>query len=345
MHHYFKRIHIFAERGVISRHAQLNMKASKLTLKQLRSDLGIDAPFIKGEDKPVRRCWHFCTDGKSIDFIFTSDEDFRCGMNRIYFVVRRYKVVIIAFVLMGTHIHFILWGEYDECLAFVREYLRRTSLYIKNSHGEKRKLEDIPISCQSITDDFYLKTVICYVIKNPPVGGLPYNAYDYPWSSGALYFRRSEYWTTPEWINKNLMITPEIGTEEQRKLFHTKEKLPKGVKVFNGNLIFPGEYVVYEIVEELFHTCRSFNYFMCQNKEIDIESRQGIISGLSMPLQELRQHRDELCREIFNVYNQRSLDMAARLKLAKALRSRYACSINQICRVCGLVYDEAKSLI
>ena len=41
----------------------------------------------------------------------------------------------------------------------------------------------------------------------------------------------------------------------------------------------------------------------------------------------------------------RNLDMARRLKLARALRAKYMCSARQVCKSCGLVYDEVKDKV
>ncbi|MCQ2165682.1 MAG: hypothetical protein MJZ04_11010 [Bacteroidales bacterium] len=59
----------------------------------------------------------------------------------------------------------------------------------------------------------------------------------------------------------------------------------------------------------------------------------------------MRQHRNELCRDLFNRPDARSLCMADRIRLARALRSRYGSSPRQIARVCGLIYSEVKDLL
>jgi hypothetical protein len=112
-----------------------------------------------------------------------------------------------------------------------------------------------------------------------------------------------------------------------------------------GQIIFPGEYVAYEIVEKIFKTHKSFNFFMCKSKEEDIESKGGALSRLSIPMQEMRQHRNELCLELFQTNTIRSLDTQQRLKLARTLRKRFNSSPKQICRLCGLVLDEVKAYI
>ena len=104
-------------------------------------------------------------------------------------------------------------------------------------------------------------------------------------------------------------------------------------------------FTTYEIVEKIFKTHKSFNFFLCRSKEEDIESRGGELSRLSIPIQEMRQHRNEICRELFQANTIRTLDTQQRLKLALTLRKRFNSSPKQICRLCGLILDEVKSYL
>ena len=314
--------------------------------KEIVSDLGLERPFIKGQKIIIKNCWHFSTDGKAVDVMFEDDDDFIAGMNRIYITVSGFNVVILAFSLMDTHVHFVLYGEFEECNRFMHEYIRRTSQYISKVHGERHKLDMVPIDYQPVTDDAYLKTVICYTIKNAPVGGLPFTAWDYPWSSGPLYFRRSRLWSSPAWIEGNYSPGNKegLGLHKGRKLLRTRDVPEKDVPMI-GQIVFPGVYVAYELIERLFKTCKSFNYFFCRTREDDVDAMGGTISHLTMPIQEMRQHKNELCREMFGVETVRTLDMRQRLTLARSLRSRFNSSVKQIVRLTGLRYEEVKDLI
>ena len=131
-------------------------------------DLALNSAFRKGADLPVSNCWHFCTDGNAVDSMFFDNRDFIDGMNRLYLTSRRFLgMVILAFVLMDTHLHIVTYGDYDVCNRFFHEYLRRTSMFISSRHGESKKLTGIRASCHTIDTDAYLKKAICYVIKNP----------------------------------------------------------------------------------------------------------------------------------------------------------------------------------
>ena len=324
------------------------MKISDTKLNQIISDLGLNAPFIKGNDIPVHNCWHFYTDGAAIDSIFYDDEDFRNGMNRIYVLLPQYDIIILALILMDTHVHFILYGRFEDCNRFMHEYIRRTSIYISRKYGERNKMNGIPISHQDIDTDRYLKIAICYVIKNAPAGGLPWLACDYPWSSGALYFRKRGWWTSPVWFAESDKTDREsihqMSRIGRKKALRTRNAELEDALLIEG-MVFPGEYVAYELVEKLFKTVKSFHYFMCITKDSDIESRGGIISHLTLPIQEMRQHKKEVCRQLFGREDSHSLDTGQRLRLARTLKSRYNSSSKQIARVCGLKYSEVKELL
>lgn len=320
------------------------MKLSRERLLRLENDLGVNTPYQKGFEVPVRNCWHFSTDGNAVDVIFYDETDFIEGMNRIYLVVRMYDVVILAFVLMDNHIHFVLHGTFEECNKFMHEYVRRLSWAISRRHGDRRKMEPVNISHQAVGDVGYLKTVICYTIKNPPVAGIGFHALDYPWSSGALYFRKTGIWTSPSWTADSAVTSERLSGRKRVRILKTASDDGSVLRMI-GPMIFPGEYVAYETVERLFRTCKSFNYFFCRSKEELADARGGMISHLSLPLQEMRQHKNEVCQELFGTTSTKSLATAQRLKLARALKARYNSSLKQIARLCGLVYDEVKEII
>ncbi|MDD5819998.1 MAG: hypothetical protein PUC96_05835, partial [Bacteroidales bacterium] len=126
---------------------------------EIVSDLGLARAIVKGQDLPVRNCWHFYTSGDSVEVLFRSEEDFSDGLNRILPVVTRYDILILAFVLMDSHVHFVLYGKFESCNRFIHDYIKLTSMYISYKYQEKNTLRSIQISHQTISDDRYLKTV------------------------------------------------------------------------------------------------------------------------------------------------------------------------------------------
>lgn len=323
------------------------MIIEKHLLKQIRKDLKLDVPFVRGQSKTIENCWHFSTDGTAVDWMFADDDDFVAGMNRIYVCLQFHKVIILAFALMDTHVHFVLYGDFDECNRFVHDYVRRTSRHIALRHGCTNKFRKVSINHQVVDNDYYLKIVICYTIKNPPVGGLPFNYGDYPWSSGPLYFRKPGLWSSPNWLiaDREYLPLSDLGVVGQRETLRTRRPFTNVQCRMVQGIVFPGDYVAFELVEEIFKSCKSFNYFLCLAKESEVDARGGAISRLTVPDQEMRQYKSELCLEMFGKKSTYNLATQDRIRLARALRAKYNSSIKQIARVCGLVYDEVKTMI
>ena len=69
------------------------------------------------------------------------------------------------------------------------------------------------------------------------------------------------------------------------------------------------------------------------------------MSRLSIPISELRKYREDVCDELFHTRGLRMLDVRQRVKVAKVLKGRYRCSVRQVARVCGLLYDEVKGIM
>lgn len=321
------------------------MKVDDCLHNRIESDLGLNIRFEKGQpDIPVKNCWHYSTDGNALDTLFWDDEDFRRGINRIALLKNISAIAILAFVLMDNHVHFILYGRKQECDRFLHEFLRRTSIHISVRHHESHKLKDLPVSCQRIDTLDYLKVAICYVLKNPTMAGLPFNPFDYPWSSGPLMFRTSGYWSSPRWSGPDNGDLSNMGAAEGRVFFGSHEKWNREWLMMDG-VVFPGEYVAYELAEKIFRTHKAFLFFLSSNKDNDIEAMSAQISCLSIPDQEMRQHRNEMCRTLFGEVSVRNLDTSQRILLAKTMRGRFNCSIKQISRICGLLYAEVKEMI
>lgn len=314
-------------------------------LKQIESDLNLNALFVKGRNLPVKNCWHFYSCGEDVDALFYDKEDFCNAMNRIFVLLQKYGVIIIAFCLMDTHIHFVLYGQYAQCNKFIHEYMRRTSMELSRKYNVSHKTDNLKINYQELNNELYLKTAICYVIKNPISAGLPFMPWDYPWSSGPLYFRIPDLWTSPSFLDEQMLATTEkMPSSKSRKYFKTHDAIRDGVKI-TGQIVSPGEYVAYEICEKIFRTIKSYAYFLFKTKDIDVESISGELSMLSIPIQELRQHRNEICMEVFGGKKPNRLGIRERILLAKRLRSKYNSSVKQIARVCGLAYAEVKEKI
>lgn len=313
-------------------------------LEQATKDLGINVIYVKGQVVQVKNCWHFSTDGNAVDVMFYDEQDFIDGMNRIYVVLKQFKIIILAFCLMDNHVHFVLYGDFDECNRFVHEYVRRTSMYLSHYHGDRHKLDDVGISHQAVTDSDYLKTVICYDHKNPYYAGLPYVPSDYPWSSGPLYFRNPKSWSVVDFNHFDVMETDLMNVRDKRLCMKTRYENLGKVRMVD-NLVFPGEYVNVQLGEQIFRSHKSYFYCLSRSREDEVDSRGGVISHLTLPDADLRKYKAGIAREIFGRDSTNGLSTSDRVRLARAMKARFNCSTKQIARIVGLKFDEVRNLL
>ena len=325
-------------------------------LKTLASDLSLDRPFIKGTVRPVRNCWHFSSDGNYAFALFESEEDFKAAMNRLALLAMRSHVVILAFCIMDNHVHFILYGLKEDCEAFTKEFLNLTAHYNSRKRGDRKGASSIPVSHQRIDDEDYLLNAICYDLRNPPVNGLRYTYYDYPWSSGPLYFRSAASWAAPTWINCLKDCPPEVlsflkiaraedlGTRELRTMLGSDQKIPGDCLLYDG-MILPSSYIPVGTVESLFRSHRAFNYFIGRSREKDMEEVMGTWSSLGLQDTEMRQHRDEEMRALYGTDKIKSLSISQRIETGRILRRKYMTSVKQIARVVCIPVDVAEKAL
>ncbi len=322
-------------------------------LKRLAADLSLDIPYVRGVVRPVRNCWHISSDGGYAFALFETEEDFKAAMNRLALLAQRSGVIVLAFCIIDNHVHFVLYGLKEACKAFVKEFLNLTAHYNSRKHCNRRGASSIPLSCQRIEDEEYLLNAICYDIRNPPVNGLKYTFYDYPWSSGPLYFRIGSSWASPLW-KAGLEDCPaetrdffrvrragEMGAKERRRITGSDQRIPEDWLLFDG-VILPSSYIPAGMVEKLFRSHRAFNFFAGRSKEKEMEDIMGTWSSLSLQDTEMRQHRDEEMAALYGTDKVRSLSIRQRIEVGKILRRKYMTSVKQIARVVCIPPEEAE---
>ena len=139
--------------------------------------------------KPIQGYYHICSDGNRVDILFKNEKDFIAAMNRVATITLRMKVIILAFVLMDNHFHFVIKTDSEEdAIRFANEFKRLTGKYNADMYGDALSLSRLPVKVIPVPDEDYLKTLVVYVIKNPTKARIEM-FYTYPWGTGGLYFR------------------------------------------------------------------------------------------------------------------------------------------------------------
>lgn len=282
--------------------------------------------------------YHICSDGNHASAIFLDPDDFRAAMNRIAVCSLRLRVTILAFVLMDNHFHFIIQAaSEDDAYRFAQEFKRLTGLHQTVKYHQPCSLRKLPVKVLPIMDDEALKTAICYVLKNPTKARISM-FYDYPWGTGALYFRKAG--GTASRVSSVSSFTQDTI----RTMCRTRVAIPADWRVSDGILI-PENYVPVEKVEQLFRTTRSFMYYLSLNKDDEIEQEMGLWNDLRLTDSELRQERDLYAKEKFGTYRLRDLSLRERAQIARYLRHKYLCSKKQVARIVQLPFETVERVV
>ena len=272
--------------------------------------------------------YHVCSDGYYTSVLFIDEIDFMAAMNRTAVCAFLFGVIVIAFVLMDNHFHFIIkCRSKAECIRFINEFKRITGVHNATRHGEKGSLVRLPVKVIDIVDEVQLKTDICYVLKNPTKARIGM-FYHYPWGTGNLYFRQAA-------PGGDVRTIGDYTVDEIRKMCRTRVALPKEWLVKDG-IILPENYVAVDEVERLFRTTRSMMYFLSLNQDEQIEKDLGEWNAIRLTDAELRKARREMSRMMFAKDRLCDLSAPERMKLARKLHDKYLSSKKQLARILQL---------
>ena len=99
----------------------------------------------------MRKLWLVTTEHLEEELWFRDDEDFRVGMNLVAVQAACCpEVVVLAFILMSNHVHFVLMGTRQDVESFIRQYKHRYSIYYSDRWGIKKFLRLSGVDVQEI---------------------------------------------------------------------------------------------------------------------------------------------------------------------------------------------------
>ncbi len=283
--------------------------------------------------------YYVVTTGKIENAVmFRNDEDFTAGMNYVAIVASRHsRVKVVAFILMSNHVHFVLIGTREDVDAFTLDFKVRYSLYFSRKYGVKGLLKRNEIDVREIeTTPEAKEQTIAYVLMNCVAANICFQANQYPWGTGNIYFNPSRP------VGR---VLGSMSGREKERLFHTNDNnLPSNWIVSDEGVILPQNYVDVEIVESCFRTPKRMGFFLQNSskakKRLEIDENlpaftdQAIIGILP-----------QLYRSLFRKNSFQELRPEEQTELMRQIRFRFSANIHQIARVCGLTYAEATKKI
>lgn len=276
----------------------------------------------------------FTTDHQLRQLIFRCGEDFIYGVNTLAIGTLKIPVRILCYALMDNHLHLLLMGRYEDCLAYFRWVLHRLSMMLKNRYGVSGLLKAEAADVQEITDDRMLLNEIAYLYRNPYKARIG-SPFSYAWTPFEVYFNPYRDAIRGERFR---------SADEARNLLGTHAEIPMHWEHLQGRIMNKC-FVDYKTVERrvgsslaLFDRIRRFNL------ESVIAQAHGVEEQLTFTDSEMQEKIQALCRNEWHVESPHQLNRKDLLQLARSLAYRFASPSKQISRLLGIdpsVLDQA----
>lgn len=281
--------------------------------------------------------WLVTTDHLIEDLWFRDDEDYKAGMNYVAVAACIIGVLVLAFVLMSNHVHFVLYGTYEDVVRFINKFKEDCSHYSSKKYGTKELLRRVKVDIQRIDpEDESFERAVAYTQMNPPAANICLDPSGYRWGTGGTFF------------NARPVKGTKLGIMSKRaaaKLLHTKRALPADWLVGEDGYILPESYVPVELVESIFRTPRRMNYFLQHSSKA---KRQQEFQGNDLPSfrdQVLYAAIPDLCRTLFGQVGVPDLGTDHKTELVRQLRRRFGSDVRQIARVTSIPLEEAARML
>lgn len=287
----------------------------------------------------MKRVYLLSTEHLEDGLWFRDEDDFKVAINYIAIeAVHHPHIVILAFILMSNHVHFVLKGQREHVVAFITSFKRRYSLYYRRKYGVKEFLRGNGLDTREIPyEDEALERAIAYVMMNCVSAGICAHPSQYPWGMGNAIF-------SPAPIGNRRL--GDLSKRERKRLLHSEcSIIPENWSLNSYGYILPSAYVDVKAVEALFRSPKRMNFFL--NNSSKAKKRLDI-SAENLPAfrdQTILASLPDLCRSLFQKESFAQLRPDEQSEIARQIRFRFSADVTQIARTCGVSYAQAARLL
>lgn len=266
---------------------------------------------------------------------FRDGEDFRVAMNYVAVAAFLSGVMVLAFILMSNHVHFVLACSREDAELFINTFKRLYASYFYRKYGVNELLRRNGVDIKEVNDcDESLERAIAYVLMNSVAANICFEPSGYPWGTGNVFFNDNPF---PG------RCLGEFSGRAQMRMLKSNVMLPGDYKIGLGGYILPESYVQVKGVEALFRTPKRLGYFLRTSSK----ARQRLEGGVAPSFrdQNILSASEDLCHSLFRVNRISDLGVEQKTELLRQLGRRFSADLNQICRVTGIPYEEAARML
>ena len=274
---------------------------------------------------------------------FREDGDFVVGMNHVAIQAALMPVVLVlAFILMSNHVHFVLYATEKEARAFVEAIKSRYSQYLYRKYGIRELLRRNRVDVREIKaedDPEALERAIAYVQMNCVEARICAHPSQYPWGTGTVFFNAAP-------VSNSAKPIASLSRRARERLLHSEcADIPDTWLVSEAGYILPESYVKVDLVERIYRTPGRYNYFLNSSSKARKHPETGDENLPAFKDQTILQAFPDLCRSLFRKDSFSELSEPDQKEMLRQLRFRFSADIGQLARVCGLSYAEAAHLL
>lgn len=291
----------------------------------------------------MRKYYLVTTDHLEAALWFREDGDFVVGMNHVAVqAALQPEVLVLAFILMSNHVHFVLYATEKEARAFVEAIKRRYSQYLYRKYGIRELLRRNHVDVREIkvdTDEEALERAIAYVQMNCVEARICAHPSQYLWGTGNVFF-------SPKSGSMSGKPISSLSARARARLLHSEcPEIPDSWLVSDAGYILPESYVKVDLAERLYRTPSRLNYFYNTSSKARKRPETGEENLPAFKDQTILNAMPDLCRSMFRKDTFAELSELDQKEMLRQLRFRFSANVNQLARVCGLSYAEAARLL
>ena len=195
--------------------------------------------------------FHLCTPGDETLTLFEEEYDFRFAMNLTALVSWLTPGVrIITFEIMGSHLHVIGEGPFEEAERGFSQWRKRLYRFYQ-SIGRVRNLDAFQAQIIPIGNLAFLRNSIAYVNRNGYLVHPEHSPYSYPWGANRFYFN-------PDACLRRDGTYRDLTYDQRRCLFRSHTiAYPESHFLVDG-YISPASYCAIGLGEDFFRDARHY---------------------------------------------------------------------------------------
>jgi hypothetical protein len=275
--------------------------------------------------------------GRNGIFMFTSDhqlrlllfrtaEDFTFGVNTLAIGTLKFKIRVLCYTLMNNHLHLLVMGRYEDCLAYFKWVLLRLAQMLKARYGISGVLKVDKADVQVVTDEEMFLNEVAYLLRNASKARID-SPFSYPWAPFEVYFNPYR-----DAIRGERFPSPDAA----KKILGTHADIPADWEHLDGRILNKC-FVDYRMIERkigsgliLFDRVRKFDL------ESIVSQSHGIEETLSFTDHELQEKIWAVCQHELHVVSPQQLDRKDLLRLVRIMAHRFSATKKQISRLLGI---------